>query len=728
MPLLAAWTVVAQEAPEPAAVALAQSVVVDDPLLGDVGTLDEHQWVQAVSRRRQRVSSAPQAVTVLDEDDLVTTPAVTLPDRLRYVAGIDVYQTRHGQYDVGLRGYDGVDNNRVLAVVDGREFRWETFGTVMWMGVLHPSDIARVEILKGPGSVTYGANAFGGVIAIADREPDDRQRVHAVTAWSTTGALDGDITALGPLGERFYYKLSAGGTDLRDLEGPDSEVDHVDHPRTADTGDTDLHSRRWSGTAGWRIGDAVRLEGEYHGVDMPKWELVDDLDVGSSATEWWLHTAGARLISDWGELRHIRQWMDYSYSNQKTSYGPPVPDFQYTQAGFSEIVDTTRAQVNLLPGDHAVSLGGEYTHMVSSSNLWASGGTASDESTWDEVTTINRALFAEDQYALAPSWTATGGARWDHHSRAGDNISPRVALNFAPSDDEFWLLSYSRGYRLPTTLESSIQEYYFRSDPDLDAETVQSIELGWQRRAWMDQLTLGANAFSSRSNDRIWILPLDGDEMQANYNDWLATGPDLTVQPGPYFAFSNLDDPVDVYGAELSASVKVPDTPLTLWSNGTWQHHRYRNGIVYRSTGYDSDGDGTRDSFVMDTTLPRDIDAPPEWKANLGANVDHGRLFAGLALRWVDSRRVFSFANSDFSAGDLATQRIPAYETLDLNLGFDFGNGERERYIRLSVLDIADAVHHEYYQASRGALAAAREQQLTSDLGRTATMQIGWMF
>ncbi len=701
---------------------------VDDPLIADVATVDEHEWVQAVGRRRQRVSSAPQAVTVLDERDLVSTPAVTLPDRLRYVAGIDVYQTRHGQYDVGLRGYNGLNNNRVLAVVDGREFRWEMLGTVMWMGVLHPSDISRVEILKGPGSVTYGANAFGGVIAIADREPDDRHRVRVVANRSSTDATEGDITALGPLSERFYYKVSAGATDLRDLDGPDSGLTYTPNPRTGDTGDHDLLTRRWSGTLGWRIGPDLRAEAEYHGVRIVDWELVDDLDVGSNATAWWLHTASVRLAGDWGELRHIRQWMDYSYSNQKASYGPPFPDFGYAQAGFSDVVDTTRAQVNLLPGDHALSLGGEVTRLVSSSNLWAVGGDADDESTWDEAVSTNRALFAEDQYAFAPAWTATAGVRWDRHSRAGDNVSPRLAMNWAPSGDEFWLLSLSSGYRLPTTLEASIQEYYFASDPDLEAETVRAAELGWQRRTWLDQVTIGANGFYSRSNDQIWILPLSGDEMQANYDAWLATGPDLTVQPGPYFQFRNLDDPADVYGAELSLSVRIPDSPITLWTNGTWQRLRYRHGIVYRSSGYDSNGDGSRDAFVIDTTLPSDINAPPEWKANLGVTVDQGPLFAGVVLRWVDSRTLFSFAASDFAAGQLAVQEIPAYLTLDTNIGYDFGHGERERFIRLSVLDLADAVHHEHYQATEAELGAARERQLTSDLGLTATLQVGWAF
>nr|MDA3961447.1 hypothetical protein [Planctomycetota bacterium] len=51
--------------------------------LDDLTFLDESQWVEAVSRRRQPIAMAPQSVTVLDAEDLALSPAVSIPDRLR---------------------------------------------------------------------------------------------------------------------------------------------------------------------------------------------------------------------------------------------------------------------------------------------------------------------------------------------------------------------------------------------------------------------------------------------------------------------------------------------------------------------------------------------------------------------------------------------------------------------------------------------------------------------
>lgn len=690
----------------------------------DVATVDDGRRVHAARSRLQHLATAPQAVTAIDETSLAGTPATTIPDRLRYEAGIDVYQQRHATFDIGLRGYNGTNNNRVLALADGRDFRWETLGTLIWTGYLHPSDIARVEIAKGPSSVTYGANAFGGAILISDREADARHRLHTVADAGSDGRWDLDATGLGPLGERFYYKLSAGGSRRDDLDATTGWSTHQPHPRTADSGATDFASRRYAATLGARLPGDVRVEGEYHGIDIPEWEAVDDVDVGSNHTEWRFQDFGARVIAPWGEVRHLHQRVDSVYSNQKAFYAPP--DFRYAQAGNRDVKDTTRAQLNLAPPNHALTIGAEYTRTASLSNLWATGGSYADRSSWREVVTTNRALFAEDQYALAPGWVVTGGLRLDDHSRVGLNWSPRLALNWIPSDDEFWLLSFSRGYRLPNFLESYLQEYYFASDPGLDAETISAIELGWQRRMWDDGIRLGANAFASRANGEIWALPLPGPVMQANFDAWMATGPDLAQQPGPYFQFQNLDNPLTVLGTELSAEYRLPETPLTVWSNGTFQRARRDDPVVYRSDGYLQGG---TPQFRMDTELDPEINAPPRWKANLGLTVEHRHLFACAATRYVGHRQVFSFANSGFPSGRLAVQEVPAYLAVDLSIGIDVdAPGTRRRFVRLSVLDLFDRSHAEAYRASQTDLFNAREQQLTSDIGRAIVAQVAWLF
>ncbi|MBA2481602.1 MAG: TonB-dependent receptor [Planctomycetes bacterium] len=693
----------------------------------DTALVDEHRWVEAVSRRRQRVETAPQAVVVLDERDLTGTPAITLPDRLRYIAGIDVYQARHGQFDVGMRGYDGLLNNRVLVVVDGREFKQEEFGSVIWRGTIDLSDIERVEIIKGPSAVGYGANAFGGVIAIRGRGPSRTHQVHALAALGTPLHQEVDASARGPLGPILYYKVGAGATRLGDLPAVDSGLGHVPDPHTGDSGDADLVARRAHATLGARMPFDHRLEARYEWHDVRHWEFVDDLDAGSNDTRFRDDDVIASLEGPVLHLRHLHHRSDKVYQTQKTVFVPSEA-FRYTQAGFINRQDNTRAQIDAISASTgSLSVGGEYDRWRSRSNLWGRGGIYRDRSTWTQVDTTNRALFAEAQYRMLADAIATGGVRYDRHSEFGGYLSPRVALNVAPDTDSFVLLSYSSGYRLPTPIESRISEYYFASDPDLGAETIHAVGLDWQGRFWRDDLALGAALFYNQSNRQIWLTPLSEAEMAANYNAWLASGPDPERPPGPFFIYRNLDNPADVIGAEVSERWRLPELPISLWSNATWQHYRRRHDIVYRSAGFaDPISGGT--IFRFDRSIGRDVDAPPEWKATVGATYDDDDIFGGLAARFVSPRRVFSFGNSFFNLGDpIEVQTIPAYAALDASIGYAFGP-RRSRFVRASVLDVFDSGHYESFRARRSTLIATREQQYTSEIGRQMTLQVGLTF
>lgn len=726
LPLAACTWIVAEDAPA--------------PMIGDVISVDEDIWVEAASRRRQRITTAPQPVIVLTKEDLVSTPAIALGDRMRYVSGIDVQQTRHGQHDIGMRGYNGLGNSRILVLADDLDMRWEGLGATLWNGTFGPTELDRVEIAKGPGSVASGANAFGGTVLLRTRRAGEDHEAVVQGAYGDPRRAEADATVLGPLGSFFDYKLNAGAMRLDDLDGAQGANPHQPHPRTANSGDIDTEVARVGGEIGWKPVEGLRLAAGYRYADFNEWEIVDDFDVGSNHTDWIFHTG--TLVADLGDTRllYARQWADYFYSTQKDQYGPlpGLPDFRYAQAGFEDVRDTLRATTGFDLADHHLTVGGELISYRSRSNLWGVGGSAGDDRTWAEVDTDNQAVFAEDQWAFLPSWILTGGLRIDDNSRVGTNASPRLALNWSDGADAAALVSFSRGYRNPNLIESNIQEYYFASDPDLDAETISAVEVEWSQRSVHSGATWSVNGFYNRSEDLIWALPLPSATMQANYNAWLGASPpasiDFTQQPGPFFQFANVDSPVHVLGAELAGRHPFDLWPIALWGNATWQHFRYQDPVVYRSPGFFDaagvfTGGGPGQVFVMDTTLPEDVNAPPELKANLGCDLTWRRCFAQAVLRYVGERTVFSFAASNFSAGQLAVQEVDDYLALDLGLGWDFSTRQdRSAYVRLSVMDCFDTGHVEWYETTSARLTADHEHQLTSEIGRMVTFEGRWTF
>ena len=128
--------------------------------------------VTAVSRREESVFTAPATVTVLDQADLRASGATNIADLLRRVPGVQVVESAPGDYLVSLRGTGGVTGNNVIVLIDGIPINSRIDGSVDWGGLpVDAHQLDRIEIVRGPVSTIYGANAYTGVINIVTLTP-----------------------------------------------------------------------------------------------------------------------------------------------------------------------------------------------------------------------------------------------------------------------------------------------------------------------------------------------------------------------------------------------------------------------------------------------------------------------------------------------------------------------------------------------------------------------------
>ena len=103
--------------------------------------------------------------------------ALTIPDALRNVPGVDVTEYRTGQLEVGIRGVNGPWNNRVLVLMDGRSVLEGFYDHISWesLPLTMRYEIDRIEVVEGPVSAVYGADAASGVINIITKKPEQIQ-------------------------------------------------------------------------------------------------------------------------------------------------------------------------------------------------------------------------------------------------------------------------------------------------------------------------------------------------------------------------------------------------------------------------------------------------------------------------------------------------------------------------------------------------------------------------
>ena len=124
--------------------------------------------VQAASKAPERIVEAPAAITVIPSYQAAAlTPTNQAPAVLRNVPGFDVVQNGMHDFNINARGFNSSLNRRVLVLQDGRDLSYVLVGSQEWGALAVALDeMGKVEVVRGPGSALYGANAFNGVVNI----------------------------------------------------------------------------------------------------------------------------------------------------------------------------------------------------------------------------------------------------------------------------------------------------------------------------------------------------------------------------------------------------------------------------------------------------------------------------------------------------------------------------------------------------------------------------------
>ena len=120
----------------------------------------------------QRRSEVPATMNIITADDIRRSGAITIPQILSRVAGIDLYTWSSNSADIAIRGLNQGSSNRVLVMVNGRENYTDSAGSFAWQWIpVRLEEIRQIEVIKGPASALYGFNAASGVINIITYNP-----------------------------------------------------------------------------------------------------------------------------------------------------------------------------------------------------------------------------------------------------------------------------------------------------------------------------------------------------------------------------------------------------------------------------------------------------------------------------------------------------------------------------------------------------------------------------
>ena len=174
--------------------------------------------VMSVSRRLEPLSQAAASIYVITPEDIRRSGATTLPEALRLAPNLQVARADASRWAISARGYNSIIANNMLVMIDGRTVYSPLYSGVFWdaQDVLL-EDVARIEVVSGPGGTLWGTNAVNGVINILTRSARDTQGVLATGAMGTDTRLAG-LRWGEAIGPGLSFRVHGRSLELDDTE------------------------------------------------------------------------------------------------------------------------------------------------------------------------------------------------------------------------------------------------------------------------------------------------------------------------------------------------------------------------------------------------------------------------------------------------------------------------------------------------------------------------------
>jgi outer membrane receptor protein involved in Fe transport len=208
----------------------------------------EETVVVTASKTETTLINAPATMSVVSSEEIQTSPAQNYGDLLRSVPGLNVIQLSARDVQMTSRQSTNTLVNSQLALLDGRSIYLDFFGLVLWDFVpTNSSDIKQIEVVRGPASAVWGANALTGVINIITKSPREAAGPTGTSVTLTGGILDRNASPVGQdldtgssygasfstnqaPNERWSYRISGGYYHSDAFPRPVGRVPPDHHP------------------------------------------------------------------------------------------------------------------------------------------------------------------------------------------------------------------------------------------------------------------------------------------------------------------------------------------------------------------------------------------------------------------------------------------------------------------------------------------------------------------
>ena len=598
----------------------------------------EEVVVVSGSRTEEKLINAPVTMSVITAQAIENAPTRNFAELLRSVPGLNLTQVSARDINVTTRGATGTLATGQLALLDGRSLYQDFFGFVMWDFLpVNLNEIKQVEVIRGPASAVWGANAFNGVVNVITKSPREMQGTSVTFGLGTMDrAVNGSEGNGGSLvyfsgthaqaiDDRWSFKLSGGGYSQDALARPTGTIPGspgTQYPAFTNTGTT---QPKFDGRLDYDFEDGRRLSfaGGFAGTEGIMHTGIGPFDINSGSTMGY----GKVNFSRKGlRANFFTNVLDGNASNLLTR------DVNLRPIGFdfeTNTYDLEVTNVSTAGRRHVLSYGGNFRYNKFDLSLARGAGNRNEFG-----------VYGQDEIFLSDHFRWVVGGRVDRFDYLDDFVfSPRTTFMIKPAEQHAVRLSYNRAYRSPSVINNFLDVTLVEpvnlgafspalagrvyplpiqsvGNEDLREESLDAYEIGYTGILG-NRATLSAAFYVNKTKNSIAFTELTDARYRATNPPpgWPLPPAVIALVPGAsfparftYLNFGHLTQ----RGLELGVDGAV-NRAVNVFGNYSWQ--------------------GEPDPQDFDISQ---INIPAEHRVNLGIGLNYRRVLANLSVNYSD--------------------------------------------------------------------------------------------
>jgi iron complex outermembrane recepter protein len=489
---------------------LVLALIFSSPLLADDLFLDSEPLPQVLTatRLKQSPAAVPGSMTVIDSELINTSGARDISELLRLVPGMMVGNINGNQAAVNYHGTNATEARRLQVLIDGRSVYRAGLATVDWSDIpVALEDIERIEVFRGPNTVSYGANALMAVVNIITRKPADSHGTRMKVTRGQRGiddfyasqgvGWDGGDLRLSLSGQqddgfdsdhngadyrdsrrlnRFNLAVSQALTDNQSIDWQLNAKDGSNQRPytyrpvfsgiTAAGNNADVIAKDYAGSLRWNLDinpdHSLYIQGSAQHWDRQQtWRACDaEVSFSPQLTELWQlnpnyterlarnmerYTGPGAPAGDPAQRALANQVLDQWRNGARQTLCGDIDQSTRESRYDLELQDTLSLSDSL----RLVS-GMNYRYDRADSETYFNG--TLDDTTWR--------AFGQLEWRATEHWLLQGGAMFEDTQLIGSSLTPRVAVNYLINPRHGLRAVYSEAIRSPDMFENNVNWSY----------------------------------------------------------------------------------------------------------------------------------------------------------------------------------------------------------------------------------------------------------------------------